>query len=350
MHPLTTRSSSVHSASARTFGRLGWLCLLAMPLFVCSCLTGGGRYQTQMCQGRPLYEEPVFKWKASDGAAVTYCRWLPPQGTPRKGIVVAVPGLDEAAIEWAHLGRYLSKRGYEVHASDLRGQGRDFESAHRGDYHHWQRWVNDVNEFAFQVVRGRDLPVAYVGQSLGALIALAASSSAKGEAVPDALVLQAPALALAWPIPPLRSLAFMAQIMTLNRGRVTGPAVLELTQGEIVSNATDEAIWETSPDRLCKGMSFRYLSACLNAGQHVRKLPQQFNAPVLIQYGASDKTFKLSRRTPREFFDMFQSCDRELWLHPNPQANHDMLNDRLMRPELLFKTAVWLEKRLATVH
>jgi alpha-beta hydrolase superfamily lysophospholipase len=344
----TNHPSSARFASVWPVRLLQRCCVFAVSLLICSCLTGGGRYQAKMGQGRPLYDEPVLQWKASDGAAVTYCRWLPPHGMSRKGIVIAVPGLDEAAIEWAQLGRHLSKRGYEIYASDLRGQGRDHGNTQRGNYHHWQRWVSDVNEFAVQMIRGRDLPVAYVGQSMGALIALAAGSSASK--TPDALVLHAPALALAWPLHTLRPLTAVAQIVTLNRSRVTGPAFLELTGSEIVSNIPDETAWETSPDRVCEGLTFRYISACFNVGQHARTLPRKFRSPVLVQYGHSDETFKLARRTPGEFLDMFPSSDKELWLHPSPKANHDMLNDRLMRAELLAKMTSWLEKHLATTR
>lgn len=297
-----------------------------------------------MCQGRPLYAETTSLWKASDGASVPFCRWLPPCGTRSKGIVIAIPGLDEASVEWAQLGRHLSRRGYEVFSSDLRGQGRDFTHPQRGNYHRWQRWVQDVNEFATLQRNGRGLPVAYVGQSLGSVLALAAASSAENP--PMALVLQSPALVL--PHPPwfARPVVALAQLVTLNAARVTGPAALELGRNKLMSNEADEILWEQSPDRLCKGFSYRYLSACFNAGHHVRNLPQAFAAPVLVQYGRSDKLFDLAQRKPEAFLRQFASADKELWPHPDPLANHDLINDRVMRDVTLKKTAAWLDQHL----
>lgn len=265
-----------------------------------------------------------------------------------KGIVIAVPGLDEASVEWAQLGRSLSKRGYEVYASDLRGQGRDVDHPQRGNYHRWQRWVQDVNEFATLQRRGRRLPVAYVGQSLGSVLALAAASSA--EQTPTALVLQSPALVLAHPPVWARPVVATAQMVTLNAARVTGPAALELGRNKLMSTEADEKLWEMSPDRLCKGFSYRYLSACFNAGHHVRNLPPKFTAPVLVQYGRSDKLFDLSRRTPEEFLEAFASRDKEVWPHPDPQANHDLINDRVMREVTLAKTASWLDPHMGVAR
>ncbi|MGV3662105.1 MAG: alpha/beta hydrolase [Prosthecobacter sp.] len=317
---------------------------------ICSCLSGGGRYQASMCQGRPLYAETTSTWQASDGATVPFCRWLPPHGMRSKGIVIAVPGLDEACVEWARLGRHLSKQGYEVFSSDLRGQGRDLAHPQRGNYHRWQRWVQDVNEFAARQKKGRNLPVAYVGQSLGSVLALAAASSAPAGNAPAALVLQSPALVLPYPPWYARPLVAVAQIATLNLARVTGPAALKLGRNVVMSNTADEMLWEMSPDRLCKGFSYRYLSACFDAGHHVRNLPARHSAPVLVQYGRSDKLFDLAQRSPQEFLDTFHSSDKELWPHPDPKANHDLLNDRLMRDVTLKKTSAWLDQHMVTVR
>ncbi len=321
--------------------------VLLLPVVVSSCLTGGGRFQKQMCEGPPLYDESVFKWQASDQVVVPYCRWLPPKGVHVKGIVIAVPGMDEPSNDWAQLGRYLSARGYEVYSSDLRGQGKDFDSSERGNYHRWRRWVQDVNEFAAQAQNGRRLPTAYMGHSLGGMVALSAASAATGAAAPDALVLYAPAFVLAFPPWYARPAAAAAQLLTLNCGRVTGPAVFERMHRDLVSNQPDEAAWERSSDRVCRGLSFRYVSASLSIGRHARTLPSGFTAPVLLQYGKSDQTIQLSKRSPESIREMFQSPDKELWWHPNPKANHDMLNDRLVRKEMLEKTCDWLNSRLA---
>lgn len=299
-----------------------------------------------MGQGRPLYDEAAHTWHTADGAAVPYQRWLPPEGRATKGIVIAVPGLDEAAVEWAPLGRHLAQQGYEVYASDLRGQGRDFQHPQRGNYHRWQHWVQDVNELAARQKGGRRLPVAYVGQSLGCLVALSAAASAAPGGAPQALVLQAPALALAFPPFYARPVVAAAQILTLNQARVTGPAAMRLSKTCIMSNVEDQKLWEASPDRLCGGFSYRYLSACFNVGHHARNLPEQVRMPVLIQHGREDKTYALSRRMPADLHAQLASPDKELWVHPNPQASHDMVNDRLMRAETLRKTTAWLDEHL----
>lgn len=175
----------------------------------------------------------------------------------------------------------------------FRGQG-----PQRGNYHRWPRWVQDINEFATLQKRGRQLPMTHVGQSLGSVLALAAAA----ENPPAALVLQSPALVL-------------AQIATLNAARATGPAALELGKNSLMSHETDEIFWEQSPDLLCKGFSYRYLSA-------------------------------LARRAPEELHAMFNSRDKGLRPHPDPKASHDLINDRVMREVTLKKTGAWLAQRM----
>lgn len=328
-----------------------WLrcCLLLwLPVVAAGCLTGGGRYQKTMGEGTSLYRDPVLTWVASDGAFVPYARWLPAPSMPCKGIVIAVPGLDVASVEWAQLGRYLSRKGYRVYASDLRGQGKDLTHPRRGDFHDWRRWVKDVNEFAALQSRGTGLPVAYVGLSLGSLVAMAAASSAPEGSQPQALLLQAPALVLAYPPWHARPVIAAAEVATLNQARITGPAAMQLSRTFIVSNEADQAAWERSPDRFCDGFTYRYLSTCFDVGHYVRKFPARCRIPVLIQHGAKDKTFHLSRCSPEEFYALFPSTtDKELWKHPDPNASHDMMNDRNMRSALLSKAGDWLDQHLA---
>ncbi len=319
---------------------------MLLPLLAASCLNGGGRFQKKMCEGPPLSEEPLYKWRASDGVEVPYCQWLPPKGMRPKGLVIAVPGMDEASDDWGQLGRHLSARGYEVYSCDLRGQGRDMDCPERGDYHRWKRWVEDVNEFADHARGKRSLHMAYMGHSLGGILALSAAVSSEGRG-PDALVLYAPAFVLAYPPWFARPAVTLAEAVTFNQSRVTGPAVFELIGRNLVSNVEDEAAWERSCDRLCKGMTLRYVLACMDAGKQARNLPGKVNIPVLLQYGRSDATLYMCRRSPGRLWEMFHSEDKELWWHPDPEANHDMLNDRMVRRVMLDKTCSWLNDRVS---
>ncbi len=330
-------------------------CLLSMlPILTGSCLNGGGRYEDHMWQGKTLYQEPVLPWQPradkpvpsglpEKNTALSYCRWLPPSSIKTRGIIIAVPGLDQSCVEWTPMGLYLAARGYEVYASDLRGQGKDYVTAGRGNYHDWRQWVEDVNDFAHQMRGRRNLPVAYVGQSLGALVAASAAAEAKdtGFLKPTTVVLHSPVLALVYPPMIARPSVATLQVLSLNQSRMTTPAILEATDSSIMSNAADEKTWETSPDRVWPGFSPRYFSACLDIGRHMRDVPARLHMPVLIQHGESDQAMKLARRSPAQFCDMFANSSK-LWKHPNEAAGHDMLNDRQMCNALLEKMSHWL--------
>jgi alpha-beta hydrolase superfamily lysophospholipase len=56
----------------------------------------------------------------SDGISIPYRIWSP-EGKVR-AVVVASPGLDEAACELSKLGRFLAAKGCIVYSCDLRGQ------------------------------------------------------------------------------------------------------------------------------------------------------------------------------------------------------------------------------------
>lgn len=335
--PRATRTLALRSAA---------LCV-CLPLLLVSCLTGGGRYQKAMGSGIVLHGDEVRHWQAA-GQHLTYCHWLPAPGVQPRGIVIAVPGLDEACTEMAPLGRHLSARGYEVYASDLRGQGKDLASGHRGNHHAWRQWVQDVNAFAGRMRRGRHLPTAYLGQSLGGLAALAAAVDATtaGQPAPATVVLHSPALALAYPPWYARPAVAALQVFSLNRWRGTTPAVLQRMKARIFSNEPDEAAWETSPDRVSKGFTARYFSACLDLGHHVRSVPARITMPVLMQYGLSDKTIAMAKVTPEEFRASLASTGHAIAAHPNGSANHQQRNDHLMRPALLHTTAQWLDRNL----
>lgn len=331
-------------------------CLLSiLPLCTTSCLSGGGRYEKRMWQGKTLYQESVLPWQPRAdkptpsgmpliNTALSFGRWLPPPSIKTRGIVIAVPGLDESCVEWAPMGLYFAARGYEVYASDLRGQGKDYVTTGRGNYHDWRQWVDDVNDFAHQMRGGRKLPVAYVGQSLGALVAASAAAEAKenGFQPPMTVVMHSPALALVYPPLITRPAVVVLQAVSLNQSRMSTPAILEATDKSIMSNDVDEKAWETSPDRVWPGFSPWYFSACLGIGHHVRGVPTRLQMPVLIQYGRSDPTLRYSKRTPEQFCDLFAHPGSRFWAHPSEDASHDMLNDRRMRIPLLEVTSDWL--------
>ena len=132
-------------------------------------------------------------WSAQDGAQFPFKCWLPENGVP-KAVVIGVHGLSGAVHDHEIVARALRKRGYAFYGAELRGQGNDPVKERIGDIRAAREWHRDLWDF-HRLVSGKHpgLPVVWLGESLGSLIAcgavIAPPGSTKG---PDAMVLASP--------------------------------------------------------------------------------------------------------------------------------------------------------------
>ncbi len=125
-----------------------------------------------------------------------------PQGRPL-GTVVSVHGYAAHSALYRHLGARLAAAGFWVTQFDCRGHGRS--SGRRGHVARFGDYLEDLSAVAS---RARELApagsLAFVGHSHGATIVLAfLLDPARGPA-PDRVVLAAPYLALAMPVPAVK--------------------------------------------------------------------------------------------------------------------------------------------------
>jgi alpha-beta hydrolase superfamily lysophospholipase len=109
--------------------------------------------------------------------------------------VLLVHGLAEHSGRWEHVGAHLASKGIDVTAFDLRGFGAS--EGRRAWVDRWSQLHDDIEERIAALRDAGDEPVALYGHSLGGLIAL--GYVLEGRAMPDALVLSAPAIEAAIP-------------------------------------------------------------------------------------------------------------------------------------------------------
>jgi len=170
-------------------GRLS-LVAFVLPWLLCQCATSGG------VPKRARLEAEL--WTSFDGKKMPWTKWLPPEGTKLRGVVVAVHGLSGAKSDFWFLGDQLAPVGYAVYAYDLRGQGNDGVEADRGDIKSARLWEQDLTTF-HALVRARHpkMPIYWYGESLGSLITLhtAGQRHLPGWG-PDGIVLASPAAGL----------------------------------------------------------------------------------------------------------------------------------------------------------
>jgi alpha-beta hydrolase superfamily lysophospholipase len=99
---------------------------------------------------------------AGDGYVARY-RLYPPK-TARRGLIVALHGIQSHAGWYEYSSECLAQSGYEVRFLDRRGSGRNTEN--RGDAPSFRRLLDDVAEFVRQSRRG-DESTSLLGVSWG---------------------------------------------------------------------------------------------------------------------------------------------------------------------------------------
>jgi alpha-beta hydrolase superfamily lysophospholipase len=129
--------------------------------------------------------------RARDDVELRTYVW-PAMGTPRAHLLL-VHGIAEHAGRYGHVGTQLARAGITTHAYDQRGFGRS--GGHRAYVDRWSQYHDDVEDRLLEVrSAAAGLPVVLYGHSMGGLIALGYALADPPRALPDLLVLSAPAI------------------------------------------------------------------------------------------------------------------------------------------------------------
>ncbi|HXI46908.1 MAG TPA: lysophospholipase [Candidatus Acidoferrales bacterium] len=158
----------------------------------------------------------VDRFATRDGTSLLVRRW-PSTAGPAWATVVLVHGLAEHSGRWNHVGSQLAAAGLDVEAMDLRGFGGS--SGRRAWVERWSQLHDDLEERLVAIRAAGPNPVALYGHSMGGLIAL--GYVLDGRALPDVLVLSAPAMDVsipAWKRALAQVLARVAPTMRMANG------------------------------------------------------------------------------------------------------------------------------------
>lgn len=142
-------------------------------------------------RGQPVRLEPDSKvWVARDGTRFPYESWVPDK-QPVKAVVIGIHGLSGAVRDHQIAALALKKNGYAFFGSELRSQGNDPVKERIGDIRSIREWHEDLWDFQRLITANHpDLPIIWLGESLGSLIACGAVvNPPAGIRAPDALVL-----------------------------------------------------------------------------------------------------------------------------------------------------------------
>jgi alpha-beta hydrolase superfamily lysophospholipase len=129
--------------------------------------------------------------RARDDVELRTYQW-PAVGVARAHLLL-VHGIAEHAGRYGHVGTQLARAGITTHAYDQRGFGRS--GGHRAYVDRWSQYHDDVEDRLVEVrSAAAGLPVVLYGHSMGGLIALGYALADPPRALPDLLVLSAPAI------------------------------------------------------------------------------------------------------------------------------------------------------------
>jgi alpha-beta hydrolase superfamily lysophospholipase len=133
---------------------------------------------------------PDMSFTMDDGMVLPARAWLPPAGTPWRGVILALHGYTDSRDGWEMPAPGFAAAGYAVFAPDQRGFG---ASPDRGAWAGTDRMVADAADIATQLrARHPGQRLIVMGESMGGAVALVLNATHPGLA--DATVLLAPAV------------------------------------------------------------------------------------------------------------------------------------------------------------
>jgi acylglycerol lipase len=134
--------------------------------------------------------QPSLAFTLPDGTTLPARAWLPPPGTPTRGVILALHGYTDSRDGFEISAPDFAAAGYALYAPDQLGFG---ATATRGHWPGTAALVNDAAALTTQLrARYPGLPVIIMGESMGG--AVAAILAARPGQAADATILLAPAV------------------------------------------------------------------------------------------------------------------------------------------------------------
>ena len=246
--------------------------------------------------------------------------------------VVLVHGLKDHGARYAHVGEWLARRGYAVHALDLRGHGES--EGVRFFVESFDEYVQDLESFV-QRVRGREPEnsLFLLGHSMGGAVASLFVLSRK----PDlrGLVLSAPALEPTENVSPV--LIWLSGVISrfFPRAPVTKVDVKALSHlPEVIEAARKDPLSNNRPAPARTGYEI------LQAMRQILERAGEIELPLLVMHGTEDHL--TNPRGSQRLFKLAGSEDKELKLYEG--LYHEILNET-EQERVLKDITRWLDAR-----
>lgn len=207
-------------------------------------------------------------------------------------VIIGIHGFCGASIDYKNLGEHLVRRQPDtaVYAYEVRGQGSDPIYERRGDIGNAAEWYADLEAFTQLVKRKHpDAQIIWYGESMGALIATHAVTSAPAGTPPcDALVLSSPIVRFKDEIEPWKIALVQTAAATLPLARVPLDAIageqdVQMTQES--ESHIDQA--KTNPYNIEKH-TLRLLGTLTHLINGMNSCAEKLEIPLLVLHGQED--------------------------------------------------------------
>ncbi len=260
--------------------------------------------------------------------------WLP--DGDEKGVLVIVHGYAEHSGRYDYVGTWLAKRGYAVHALDLRGHGRS--EGERVFVRSFNEYLDDVNAFLARVRAQHGGAAPWLlGHSMGgSIVALAAVT--RRPAV-RGLLLSGAGLGA-----PTKTPRLITRILLL-LGRFTPRLRLRKLAAATVSRDPEVVAWyDADPLNFRGKMPAGLVAAMIRAARIVNERRETIDYPLLIMHGTEDA---LTRPEGSEaLYQRSASTDKTLKLYRG--LFHEILNEP-EKDQVLGDIVDWLDARAGVV-
>lgn len=241
--------------------------------------------------------------------------WETPQA---KGTVIITHGHGEHSGSYHRLVDAFANDQWNFYGWDLRGHGRS--DGRRGYAHSFDDYCEDYKIFLDMVLKQdkvRQGPVILLCHSMGGLIQLK-TMLRKSDIKYEGIVVSAPLLGLALPVPSIKSGA----------AGLLNKLLPQVTLGNEISNhmlSSDPDVireFEQDPLRHTR-MSPGVFIGMLSSWAFVRPRANEIKKPALFQLPEHDPV--CSTPEAKAFFEKLGSSRKELYVYPN--AKHEVYND-----------------------
>jgi len=260
----------------------------------------------------PRWEEGHFATR--DGALLPLVTWAPTAGPPT-AVIIAVHGFNDYHRAFALAGPHWAEQGILVYAYDQRGFG---AAPGRGRWPGAERLVSDLQDL-ITLARARhpDLPLAVLGDSMGAAVTMA---TLRHPATPrvDGMILNAPAVWGRSSFNPFYRMVLWVAAHTVPWWEVTGSGL------KIRVSDNREWLRELSRDPLMiRETRIDALHGIVKLMDEALAAPVPSTLPTLVLYGLRDEV--IPRAAVCRFVDTLPAAvHRTLWYS---EGYHMLLRD-----------------------